>query len=301
MGATGLVFSIERFAIHDGPGIRVAVFLKGCPLRCLWCHSPESQSTTAELLIKSDRCIVCGSCVPACGVEAITEAEHGFETHRDRCDACGTCADICPTGARSIAGRSIDVPTLMREIQKDRVFLDRSSGGVTFSGGEPLLQPAFVAEALAACKAAGLHTAIETSGFASDAAIDVAAGADLILFDLKLHDDDRHRAATGVSNRIILRNFANLAARRRASMRVRIPLVPGVNDDDENLAALGRVIAAAGVTVVDVLPYHTAGIAKYRRLERPYGLPDTAPPSPAVIEGARAHLERNGLAVHIGG
>lgn len=301
MGTTGLIFSIERFAVHDGPGIRVAVFLKGCPLRCLWCHSPESQSTGPELLIKSDRCIVCGTCQPTCTRHAIVRTGDAFETIRGRCDMCGLCVDACPSGARSLAGRLIDVPALMHEIQKDRVFLDKSSGGVTFSGGEPLLQPRFVAVALAACQAAGLHTAIETSGYAPAFAIDIAACADLILFDLKLYDEERHRRATGVSNRVILRNFAHLAESRRASMRVRIPLVPGVNDDPENLDALGRVIAEAGVTAVDVLPYHTAGIAKYHRLDRPYPLLDLAPPSADVLAGARVRLERSGLTVQIGG
>jgi pyruvate formate lyase activating enzyme len=301
LGATGLVFSIERFAVHDGPGIRVAVFLKGCPLRCLWCHSPESQASEPELLINSDRCIVCGTCQPTCEHDAIVPTGDAFDTIRERCDTCGLCVEACPSGARSIAGRWIDVPALMHEIQKDRIFVDRSSGGVTFSGGEPLMQPRFVAEALATCQAAGLHTAIETSGYASAFAIDVAARADLLLFDLKLYDEERHRRATGVSNRAILRNFARLAARRRATMRVRIPLVPGVNDDAENLDALGRVIAAAGVTAVDVLPYHTAGIAKYHRLNRPYRLPDVMPPSAEVLAGARRRLARNGLTVQVGG
>ena len=294
------MFWIERFAVHDGPGIRVAVFLKGCPLRCGWCHSPESQSPEPELLVKSDRCIVCGTCLPTCDRKAIRQTADGFETLRDYCDACGVCVDACPSGARTIAGRVMSVPDLMREIEKDRVFVDRSSGGVTFSGGEPLMQPAFLAEALTACRASGLHTAIETSGFASDFAMDVAARADLILFDLKLYDEERHRQATGVSNRVILRNFARVAA-GRTPVRIRIPLIPGVNDDGENLEALGRVAASAGITTVDVLPYHTAGIAKYQRLNRTYVLPDVVPPRPDALVAARQDLERCGLVVSLGG
>src|SRR5512134_2756116 len=162
MAATGLVFLIERFAVHDGPGIRVAVFLKGCPLRCWWCHSPESQRARPELSIKADRCIVCGTCVPACTHDAIEEIDGEYATWRERCTACGDCTDLCPTGARAIVGREITVLELLAEIDRDRVFVDRSGGGVTFSGGEPLMQPAFLAEALAACRAAGLHTAVET-------------------------------------------------------------------------------------------------------------------------------------------
>ena len=265
--ATGLVFLIERFAIHDGPGIRVAVFLKGCPLRCAWCHSPESQSPEPELLLKDDRCLVCGTCAPFCGHEAIVETVDGYTTDRDRCEACGDCTEACPSGARAIAGKTWTVPDLLAEIEKDRVFLDRSGGGVTFSGGEPLTQPVFLRDAIVACKAAGLHTAVETSGFGSRPAVDAAALADLVLFDLKFADDERHRQYTGVSNRTILENFAYLASRHPA-VRVRVPVVPGVTDSCENLMAIGELARANGVSQIDLLPYHTAGIAKYDRLGR---------------------------------
>jgi pyruvate formate lyase activating enzyme len=300
MSATGIIFLIERFAIHDGPGIRVAVFLKGCPLRCSWCHSPESQSPEPELLLKVDRCIVCGTCAPFCAHDAIVQTDDGYLTHRDRCDACGDCAEACPSGARAIAGRPWSVPELLAEIEKDRVFLDRSSGGVTFSGGEPLMQPVFLGEAIEACRAAGLHTAVETSGFGSRRAIEAAARADLVLFDLKIFDDDRHRDATGVSNRIIHENFGYLAARHPA-VRVRVPVIPGVNDDLDNLEAIGALARAHGIGRIDLLPYHTAGIAKYERLGRPYALPGVAPAPPGSLDPARRLLERKGLTVHIGG
>jgi pyruvate formate lyase activating enzyme len=271
MTATGLIFSIQRFAVHDGPGIRVGVFFKGCPLRCWWCHSPESQSTKPELMLKADRCLACGACYDACPNEAVFTTPTGYDTNRDRCAGCGTCADACPTGARAIAGREFTVPELMREIDKDRVFIDRSHGGVTFSGGEPLMQWVFLGEAIDACRAAGLHTAVETSGFGTRHALAIAARADLVFFDLKLFNEDRHRWYTGVSNRIILDNFAALAA-NHADVRVRVPVVPGVNDDDENLSDIATFAATHGVKTIERLPYHTAGAAKYARLGRRYRL-----------------------------
>lgn len=300
MGASGLIFSIERFAVHDGPGIRVAVFLKGCPLRCAWCHSPESQSTKPELLIKEDRCLVCGTCVPMCPNHAISEVDGAYDTSRERCRACGTCVDACPSEARTIAGRWIDVPALLEEIDKDRIFIDRSGGGVTFSGGEPLLQPDFLDEALHACRAAGIHTAVETSGFGTSRALDVAATADLVLYDLKIFDDERHRQFTGVSNRIILENFVRLAGRHRA-LRVRIPIIPGINDDAENLDAIGSFAAVYGVSELDLLPYHSAGEAKYERLGRPYALAGLPPPPVDALRSAARRLEAAGLTVRIGG
>jgi pyruvate formate lyase activating enzyme len=297
---TGLVFLIERFAVHDGPGIRVAVFLKGCALRCAWCHSPESQSTRPELLLKQDRCIACGTCLPVCKSDAIQEIDAEFETDLTRCDACGDCATACPANARVIAGRRITVQELLAEIERDRIFIDRSAGGVTFSGGEPLLQGAFLASALAACRSAGFHTAVETAGFGPTMALEALGGADLVLFDLKLFDEDRHRRATGVSNRLILANFGRLTARHRG-VRARLPLIPGVNDDDENVDAIGALVASAGVAAIDLLPYHSAGIAKYSRMGRSYALPEVQPPTPAALAAARARLEHFGLSVQVGG
>jgi len=300
MASTGLVFWIARFAVHDGPGIRVTVFLKGCPLRCAWCHSPESQSPKPELLLKGDRCLVCGTCVPICAHEAIALTGDVYGTDRERCEACGDCVEACPADARALAGRTLTVAELVAEIAKDRVFIERSGGGVTFSGGEPLMQPEFLRDAIAACRAEGWHTAVETSGYGTPPAMAAAATADLVLFDLKVHDDAEHRRMTGVSNRLILDNFRRVAGWHR-DVRVRVPLVPGVTDGRENVEAIGTLARAVGVARVDLLPYHTAGLAKYDRLGRPYGLVGTAPPSEKVLISTRDRLERLGLIVHVGG
>lgn len=297
---TGLVLRIERFAVHDGPGIRTTVFLKGCPLRCWWCHSPESQSVEAEPVVVAERCIRCGTCVDICAHGAIVETEAGVDLLREACEVCGECVAACPTGAREIAGRAMTVDALVGEVEKDQVFFRRSGGGVTFSGGEPLMQAGFLGEALAECRARRIHTAVETSGFAPASAIEVAATADLVLYDLKLVDEERHRRYTGVSNRPILENLVRLAGRHRA-VRVRVPLVPSVNDDAGHLEALGRFVASVGVSDLDLLPYHTAGVAKYNRLGREYALSDVSPPTPDALNAARSILEGCGLAVHVGG
>jgi pyruvate formate lyase activating enzyme len=235
-----------------------------------------------------------------CRHDAIALTDRGSETDRERCEACGDCVEACPADARALAGRTITVAELVAAIEKDRVFLDRSGGGVTFSGGEPLMQPDFLGAAIAACRAAGWHTAVETSGYGTPEAMAVAATADLVLFDLKIHDAAEHRRLTGVSNRLILKNFAQVAA-RHSDVRVRLPLVPGLTDGWDNIEAIGRLAASAGVRRVDLLPYHTAGRAKYERLGRLYALADTAPPSPDAIDGTRRQLERLGLAVQTGG
>jgi pyruvate formate lyase activating enzyme len=300
LAITGLIFAIERFAVHDGPGIRTAVFLKGCPLRCWWCHSPESQSPQPEALDRPQRCIRCRRCLEACPNDAIAEDDTGFSTRRGVCTACGACAAVCPSGAREIAGRTVTVDDLLGEIEKDRIFFDRSGGGVTFTGGEPLMQPAFLGELIAASRACGIRTAVETCGLGSWSAMAALLGADLVLYDLKLQDDTRHRWYTGVSNRPILRNLVRLAGCHPA-VRVRVPLVPGINDDSENLTALAQFVAAIGLADVDVLPYHTTGVDKYRRLGRTFSLSGLEPPTGDALVHARMHIEQFGLTVHLGG
>jgi pyruvate formate lyase activating enzyme len=293
---TGTVLRITRFAIHDGPGIRTTVFLKGCPLRCAWCHSPESQRRPPEFMPQPDRCIRCGSCTAACphGVLPAAVADRAAPAG---CTTCGACTGACPTGARELVGHPTTVDALMALVERDRIFYDESGGGVTFSGGEPLLQAEFVLEAAASCRASGLHVAVDTCGHADpEALLAVAREADLFLFDLKVVDQDAHRRFTGVPNDLILSNLERLAA-IHPRVLVRFPLIPGVNDDDANVRGMGALLASFRLTRVDVLPYHRAGLAKYHRLHRPYALVDAEPPSPARVAHVVRLLESHGLIV----
>ncbi len=282
----GTVFDIKRFAIHDGPGIRTTVFFKSCPLSCFWCHNPESQSPEPELLVDQDRCRQCSTCVDACPVGAICFEGGSVITDREVCTGCGTCVTACPCGARTIAGEEQSIERLLRVIESDVVFYDESGGGVTLSGGEPLYQPEAALALLSACKERRIHTAIDTCGYVAESILRAAAAvADLFLYDIKLMDDVRHRAATGVSNVPILKN-ARLLDSLGSRIWVRIPLIPGINDDEANLAATAQFVASLSrVEAVQVLPYHRGGERKRQRLGQ-NNKTSMMPPEPAAIDRA---------------
>lgn len=298
---TGIVFDIRRYAIHDGPGIRTTVFLKGCALSCRWCHNPEGQAQGFESVARADRCIRCGACVEACRHGAVTWSDAGPLTDRAACTACGDCAAVCYADARERVGTEMTAEQVLDEVARDAAFYQESGGGMTLSGGEPLLQRDFTAALLRGAKPRGFHTVLDTCGFASWETLDaLRADVDLFLYDVKLMDDGRHREFTGVTNAPIL---ANLRALSAAGHRVilRVPVIPGVNDDPENLDALAAFAAdLPHLAGVELLPYHHIGADKYARLDRAYPLPDTTPPSAGRMAEIARFLGERGLPVGTG-
>ena len=299
---TGTIFNIMRFAVNDGPGIRTTVFLKGCPLACAWCHNPEGLHTGHEVAYRTDRCAHCGACVDACPEHALSDRIEGVQRSMDLCVACGTCADACFTGAREEMGREITVEDLLVELVKDRIFFDESGGGITFSGGEPLLQFEFLMDALAACRKAGLRTAVETTGFAAAEKIRALIPmTDLFLYDLKLMDPDRHREYTGVSNVRILENLRLLAA-AGVPLTVRVPLIPGVNDDEENIRNMATLVADLGtLPSIHLLPFHAGASGKYRSLGMSYAMEGLRSPTNEHVQTLASLITAHGVTVHIGG
>ncbi len=298
----GIIFDIKKYAIHDGPGIRTTVFLKGCPLSCRWCHNPEGLSIKPQIVYNRKKCIGCGECVVACPENALSLSSQGVETDITRCRHHGTCALICPAEARESAGETMTVENLVDIIAKDVPFYDESGGGVTFSGGEPLFQPKFLMAALDACATLHIHRAVDTTGYTDlDTIMAVAKRTDLFLFDLKLMDPEKHKRYTGVSNRKILANLEHVAG-MDLDITIRLPLLPGVNDDNENIDKTGRFIAALpGVRKIDVLPYHDFQITKYAKFVIPYRAGEIAPPTDQQVAAVAKRLEDFDLDVTIGG
>lgn len=298
----GLIFNIQKYSIHDGPGIRTTVFMKGCPLSCSWCHNPESQCFERELMQYTNRCIKCGECTNVCSTGALSNKEGVIVRNVELCTMCGNCAKICYTNALEIAGKEVSVLELVKELEKDVVFYDSSRGGVTVSGGEPLSQGEFVLELLQYCKKMEIHTAVDTCGFGSSSMLgEISKYTDLFLFDIKFVDNALHKLYTGVSNGIILQNLKLLSSLGKR-IWVRVPIIPGINDDEENITATAKLImSTAGVEQVNLLPYHNAAMEKYKRLNKEYQLRDIKIPQKDYMDKIVGLYETQGLKVIIGG
>jgi pyruvate formate lyase activating enzyme len=298
----GTVFDVKKFSIHDGPGIRTTVFFKGCPLACWWCHNPESQARALELVFRENRCIHCGACEATCSQHAISSNGDVMVTDGESCTLCGDCVEVCYAEAREIVGREMTVAQVMAEIERDVAFYDESGGGVTFSGGEPLLQRDFLLVLLQACQEREIHTALDTCGFARWQTLDsVREYVNLFLYDLKLMDDARHREFTGVSNELILQNLQALSLRRH-NIVLRVPIIPGINDDDENIRQVSAFAAALPhLNRVDILPYHQTGAEKYHRMNKAYSLSEVRPPSEGRMAEIAQIIKGFSLQVKIGG
>lgn len=299
---SGIVFDIKRFALHDGPGIRTTVFLKGCSLQCAWCHNPESQRIEPEIIFYHDRCTGCGDCVSVCSQRAIQIVQSVAQTDRNRCIGCGQCVPACPSNARTLVGRSVTVGDLVSDIESDTAFFDESGGGVTLSGGDPLLQPEFAAAILAACQRLRIHTTLDTCGFAPWEHLEqVARMSDLILYDLKHMDDAQHVHWTGQSNALILDNLVRLDALGKP-LWIRIPFIPEINDDANHWRTLGAFIATlSSVEAIHLLPYHRAGEAKWRQLGRTSIESFSVPATNAVTTVAKLIEDAAGRSVYVGG
>ncbi len=299
----GLIFDIKRYAIHDGPGIRTTVFLKGCPLRCPWCHNPEGQEPRPEIAWYSKKCPKeCKDCIGICPKKAIKREVKSIVIDLSKCDLCGQCSDVCAYEALEIVGKEKTVHEVMEEVEKDRIFFENSGGGVTFSGGEPLMQPDFLEVLLQACREKDMQTALDTCGYAPQETLEkISDKVDLFLFDIKLIDNKKHKEYVGASNKLILENL-RLLSREGNKVIIRMPLIAGVNDADENILMTAKFLQELkSIKQINLLPYHKGGAEKYKRLKKKHSPQNFMAVLAGRTKKIKKLLESYSFVVRVGG
>jgi pyruvate formate lyase activating enzyme len=300
MPCVGTIFNIQRYSIHDGPGIRTTIFLKGYPLRCYWCANPESQSPEPQLMTRDVKCIQCGNCVKACPEGALTlKPDAGRIIDWGRCTQCLECVSACPFGAISVNGWRTDVQCVLEEAKRDLVFYQTSGGGVTVSGGEPLFQSDFTKSLLASFQSHGLHTALDTTGYApQEVFLDVLKHTNLLLIDVKHLDPKKHKISTGGDNSIILENMRAAAA--KTTIWVRVPLIQGFNDSIEHIEAIAELSLEIGAERISLLPYHEGGMAKTSQIGKKYRMPGAKAPDENTLKELLEAISRTGVPASLG-
>jgi len=298
----GIIFDIKRYAIHDGPGIRTTAFFKGCPLRCLWCCNPESYKMAPEIVYTENRCIHCGSCQMVCPNNAIKISKNKLEIIRENCKGCGICAIECPANALELSGKPYSVNELLAEVEKDSTFYQQSEGGITVSGGECTMQSEFLLSFLKKCKENYLHVTLDTCGFVEwNIFKEIIKHADLVLFDVKIINEEQHIKYTGKSNKLILENL-NKLSKIGIPIIIRIPLIPGFNDSEKEMNAMADTVSKLkNIQEVNILPYHRLGESKHTRLGNEYKMKNTNPPTYACLEKAKNFFISKGIKIKIGG
>ncbi|MCK4787558.1 MAG: glycyl-radical enzyme activating protein [Desulfobacteraceae bacterium] len=296
------LFDIQRFSVHDGPGIRTLVFLKGCALRCPWCSNPESQLSQPQLMLYPEKCIGCHKCLEVCEFGAIFVEGEQLCYNKQLCRACGKCADVCPAEARKLVGKYVDVDYVIKEIEKDILFYRNSGGGVTFGGGEPALFPDFIKAVSIECQKRGINVAVETCGYAPWRNLKIVAEhANLLMFDVKHMDAATHRKLCGHSNKLILDNLKKLCRIGGNEILVRMPIIPGLNDGEENIRNTAEFVSSLGngISRIELLPYHRFGFGKYERLGMLYQIEEVEVPSDEHMMTIKGVMEEYGLNVNI--
>ena len=298
---TAVITNIQKYSVHDGPGIRNTVFFKGCLLACWWCHNPETQSYEKQMMYSEEKCTGCGACIEACPNKAIRRNGEKVSTDVESCNHCGVCEDYCLTCARTVTGKEYTPRELMGEIEKDQIFYEQSGGGVTLSGGEPMVQIDFVQKVVESCYEKGISIVIDTCGQVPYENFErINDKVSMYLYDLKHIDPEKHKEFTGIDNKLIIENLLKLSA-AGAKINLRIPLIEGINEDDESVAAFLEMAKKINVYKVSLLPYHDIGKDKYRRLEMNYDESKMKTPSKERMEWIKNEFQKNNFDVKIGG